>query len=122
MKLNNYEVFNYAQALNTFSNNKDLYIPVKANFIIQKNLKVLAAAGENIEKARFEIIQHYGILNEENGQYIIPTEKIQEANNELSTLFEIEQELELNKIKLEDLGSIELTAIQMQALMFMIED
>ena len=122
MKLNNYEVFNYAQALNTFSNNKDLYIPVKANFIIQKNLQALVTAGEHIEKSRFEIIQHYGVLNEEKGQYIVPAEKIDEANAELSVLFEIEQDLDLGKIKIEDLGNIELTTTQMQALMFMIEE
>jgi hypothetical protein len=34
MKLNNNQIYQYAQNLSSIFDNKDLYIPVKANFLI----------------------------------------------------------------------------------------
>ena len=122
MKLNNYQIYEYAQELSGIFTNSDLYIPVKANFLIQKNIRLIAAAGEEIEKSRFQIAQHYGKLDEVNNVFIIPEEKLNEANKEINDLFSIEQELNIQLIKLEDLGNAEFTTKQMQALMFMIEE
>ena len=122
MKINNHEIYGYAKNLLCIFDKKDLYIPVKANFIIQKNYKALAAAAEEIEKARLQVAQHYGSLNQEKNQYFIPSDKIAEANKEINDLLSIEQDLDIKMIHLEDLGNIELTAQQMQALMFMIEE
>lgn len=122
MKLNNFQIFNLAQNLLQNYNQENLYIPIKANFLINKNIKLLSEMAEEIEKARYEIIQHYGILQEDKQQYNIPEEKIIEANQEITDLFSIEQELNIQIIKLEDLGDIKLTTKQMQAIMFMIEE
>lgn len=122
MKLTNYQIFEYAQSLFDIFKNDNLYIPVKANFYIQKNIKLIAAAGEEIERSRLQIAQHYGILNHEQNQYIIPSDKIEEANKEVNDLFSIEQELDIKTFKLEDLGNAEFTPKQMQTIMFMIEE
>ena len=122
MKLNNYIIYQYAQTLNGIFDKEDLYIPAKANFYIQKNIKTILSAAEEIDKTRFEIFKHYGQLNDTQDQYIVPNEKIEEANKELNDLFTIEQNLEIKTLKLEDLGNIELTPQQMQAIMFMIEE
>lgn len=122
MKFNNFQIFNLAQNLLQNYNQENLYIPIKANFLINKNIKLLSEMAEEIEKARYEIIQHYGILQEDKQQYNIPEEKIIEANQEIADLFSIEQELNIQTIKLEDLGDIKLTTKQMQAIMFMIEE
>ena len=122
MKLTNYQIFEYMQNfINIFENN-NLYIPVKANFLIQKNIKLIAAAGEEIEKSRLQIAQHYGVLDKEKNQYIVPSDKIAEANKEINDLFSIEQDLDIKTFKLEDLGNAEFTSKQMQAIMFMIEE
>ena len=122
MKLTNYQIYEYAQNLSGIFTNSDLYIPVKANFLIQKNIRLIAAAGEEIEKSRLQIAQHYGKLDEENNMFTIPEEKLKEANKEINDLFAIEQELDIRLIQLDDLGNAEFTTKQMQALMFMIED
>lgn len=122
MKLNNNQIYQYAQNLSSIFDNKDLYIPVKANFLIQKNINLLAAAGQEIEKSRLEIAKHYGILDEENQQYTIPPENMEVVNKELNDLFSIEQELEIRTFDIEALGNAEFTSAQMQAIMFMIED
>ena len=122
MKLFNYQLYQYAQDLFGIFENNNLYIPVKANFYIQKNIKLIAAAGEEIEKSRLQIAQHYGTLDQEKNQYIIPPEKIEEANKEINDLFSIEQDLDIKTFKIEDLGNAEFTPKQMQAIMFMIEE
>ena len=122
MKFNNQQI--YLMANNSISalSNLDIYIPAKANFFLQKNLQTLAAAAQEIEKARLEIAQHYGVLDEENQQYKIPGDKVQEANKELEDLFSIEQELDIKTFSIEALGNAEFTPAQMNAMMFMIED
>ena len=122
MKLMNNKIYQYAQELIGIFDKEDLYIPVKANFLIQKNIRLITAAGQEIEQSRLQIARHYGALNEEQQQYIVPPEKIEEANQEIHNLFAIEQDLDIKTIKLEDLGNIALTATQMKALMFMIEE
>lgn len=122
MKFTNMELYEQAQQLMHVFDNENLYIPAKANFYIQKNIKLIIDAGEEIEQARIQIAQHYGTLDQQKNQYIVPPDKIEEANKEIQDLFSIEQNLDIKTIKIEDLGNTELTPKQMQALMFMIEE
>lgn len=122
MKFNNNEIYQIANVLAKTFDNLDIYIPAKANFFIQKNISTLTAAAQEIEKSRLEIAKHYGEFDEENQQYKIPEDKIEEASKELEDLFSIEQELDIKTFSIEALGNAEFTPAQMQAMMFMIED
>ena len=122
MKFNNNEIYQIANNALSNLDNLNIYIPAKANFFIQKNISTLAAAAQEIEKSRIEIAKHYGILDEENQQYKIPEDKLEEASKELEDLFSIEQELDIKTFSIEALGNAEFTPAQMQAMMFMIED
>ena len=122
MKITNYKIVEQANILSAIFNNNDLYIPVKANFLIQKNLKKFVEAAEEIEKARLEIGQHYGELNEKEQHYVIPEDKLTVAQQEVIDLLNIEQELDIQTFSIEALGNIDLTPKQMQAIMFMIEE
>ena len=122
MKLTNQQIYQYAEnLLSVFNNSFNTYIPAKANFYIQKNISLLAAAAQEVEKSRLEIAKHYGTLDEANQQYIVPEDKLEDANKELQDLLNIEQDLEIKTFSIEDLGNTEFTAGQMQAIMFMIE-
>lgn len=122
MKFNNNEIYQIANALISNLDNLNIYIPAKANFFIQKNISVLAAAAQEIEKSRLEIAKHYGVLDEEGQQYKIPEDKLEEASKELNDLFSIEQELDIKTFSIEALGNAEFTPAQMQAMIFMIEE
>lgn len=122
MKFNNNEIYQIANMLTIIFDNLDIYIPAKANFFIQKNISVLAAAAQEIEKSRIEIAKHYGVLDEKGQQYKIPEDKIEKVTKELNDLFSIEQELDIKKFSIEALGNTEFTPAQMQAMIFMIED
>ena len=122
MKFNNQQIYQIANNVLSNLDNLNIYIPAKANFFIQKNISILAAAAQEIEKSRLEIAKHYGVLDKEGQQYKIPEDKLEEASKELEDLFSIEQELDIKTFSIEALGNAEFTPAQMQAMMFMIED
>jgi hypothetical protein len=122
MKFNNQTIYQIANNLISNLDSLNIYIPAKANFFLQKNIQILAAAAQEIEKSRLEIAKHYGILDEENQQYNIPEDKLEEASKELNDLFSIEQELDIKTFSIDALGNAEFTPAQMNAIMFMIED
>ena len=122
MKLTNSQIYTFAQEIHCLLEQTDLYIPVKANFYLQKNIHALMLAAEEIEKARIAIAAHYGTLDSETQQYIVPVDKVEIANQEILNLFAIEQDVNILTFKLEDLGQAEFTQKQMQIIMFMIEE
>ena len=120
--MTNNEIYKLALDLtNAKFEESNIYIPAAVNFAIQKNKSALMDIAEVIEKGRMDIIQHYGELNEE-GSFVVPKDKLDEANNELKDLLEIEQEIKLYYCDIEALNNVQLTYSQMEAIMFMIEN
>ena len=122
MKILNSTIYQLANALTSVFDNSDIYIPVKANFFIQKNTGVIAAAAQEIERSRLEVAKKYGVLDEDGQKYTIPQENMQFVTQELNDLFSIEQDLDIKTFSIEALGDAELTTAQMQAIMIMIEE
>ena len=120
IKMNNGMIYQYALTLNEALNNNDLQMPVAVIFSIEKNKQTLMTIAQDVEKYRMDIIKKYG--EEVNGNYNVPQDKIEIANKELQDLFSIEQEVNIYKFNIEDLGDIKLTSNQMNAILFMIED
>ena len=119
--LTNNEIYSYALALvNNFSEN-DIYMPAAVAYSIQKNKTTIIGLGEEIEKSRLSIIQHYELDKIQDGDEIDST-VIKKANVELMDLLNIEQEVKIYTFDINALNDIKFTAAQMQALMFMIED
>lgn len=122
MTLTNNEIYNYANALAGEFAQNDVKLPIKVNFYLQKNMQELITLAQDIEKQRIAIAEEFGNLNEETQQYEIPNENITAASNKLEELFGLTQEVKIYKIKLDAFGDMELTASQMQALLFMIDE
>ena len=106
--------------LNNFETN-EVRIPAAIAFAIQKNKTNFIAMGQEIEQSRVEIIQHYGTL-QEDGQYMVKAEYIDQANKELYDLLNMEAEMKVYVIDINDLNDITFTSAQMETLMFMIEE
>lgn len=106
--------------LNNFETN-EVRMPAAIAFAIQKNKTNFIAMGQEIEQSRVEIIQHYGTL-QENGQYMVKAEYIDQANKELYDLLNMEAEMKVYVIDINDLNDITFTSAQMETLMFMIEE
>ena len=120
IKMNNCMIYQYSLALNEALNDNDLQMPVAVIFSIEKNKQTLMTVAQDVEKYRMDIIKKYG--EEVDGNYNVPQDKIEIANKELQDLFSIEQEVNIYKFNIEDLGDIKLTSNQMNAILFMIED
>lgn len=122
MKLTNQEIYNYAVALNNTFSDASQKLPVKVNFYLQKNKTALTTLAQDIDAARLEIIRNYGELNEESSSYVIPKEKVAEAQKELTDLFTLTQDVNIYTINIDSLSDdITLTTGQMEAIMFMID-
>lgn len=106
--------------LNNFETN-EVRMPAAIAFAIQKNKTNFIAMGQEIEQSRVEIIQHYGTL-QEDGQYMVKVEYIDQANKELYDLLNMEAEMKVYVIDINDLNDITFTSAQMETLMFMIEE
>ena len=123
MKLQNDFIYNYVEQLYTeIIEDKSIRFPAKINYSIQKNFKTLFSIYQEISEERENICQEYS-TSKENNVYIFADEpKRIKAEKELSDLMMLEQEVNIIKFKLDDLGNLPLTFAQMDLLMFMFED
>lgn len=122
MLMKNSEIYNYAQALVGAFQDNNQRLPVKINFYLQKNKKTLLDLSQDIEQNRMEIAQNYGVLTEDRTAYNIPDENIGIVNNEITELFNIEQEVPIYKVSIDSFSDdLTLTTAQMEAIMFMID-
>ena len=121
----NIDIYNKATALIEAFNTQDgsdLNYPVKINFYLQKNMNALISLAREIEQKRMEIVQKYGNKKEDTEEYIIPEDKIEEATQELQDFFNLEQEVPISMMRLEWFDKIDMTAAQVSAISFMIEE
>lgn len=119
--LTNGEIYTCAvNLMNDFPEN-DTYMPAAIAYSIQKNKTTLMTLGEEIEKSRLSIIQHYQLDQLKDGDEV-DSSVVEKANKELLDLLNIEQEVKIYTFNIEDLNDIKITSGQMQALMVMIED
>lgn len=122
MTLTNNEIYMYTRQLMDAFQDGEQKLPIKINFYLQKNKNTLLGLAQDIEKARLEIAQNYGTLDDAGEQYVIPNDKLAEASKELEDLFNLEQDVAIHKISIDSLSDdLMLSAAQMEALMFMID-
>lgn len=119
--MTNGEIYNLAVNLINNFNDNEIYMPAAVAYSIQKNKTLFTSIAEEIERSRMAIIQHYSENVEEKG-LVVPQESIETANAELMDLLAIEQEIKIYTFEVEKIEDIKFTSLQMQAIMFMIED
>lgn len=121
--MTNEEIYMHATALNAaFEEMSNVVMPVKVHFYFQKNMTNIISMAQDLERARMDIMQKYGTLDEETHTYKFEEDKVAQANQDIIDLFSVEQEVKINLIPLEWLDNLELTAQQINAFSFMIAD
>lgn len=119
--MSNIDIYNTASILlEAFKD--EMSLPVKVNFYLQKNMNGIVEMAKEIDKTRMEIIEKYGELDEESGNYTFKEDVIDTVNKELADLFSLEQDVKINQIELDWFGSVELSSVQMAAIMYMIKE
>lgn len=123
MRLNNKEIYDIYEKLQLSFDNNSRYFPVKINFFIQKNKKVLKELCDIIDVSKQSIAQQYGVMDSEDvNLFHIKPENIEIAQKELNDLMNIEHDLNIMMISLKDIENLEFTPNQMEAIMFMIDE
>lgn len=120
--MKNLEIYNLANALLEGFQDNNMTLPVKVNFYFQKNMNAIVEMAQDIDKSRIAIFDKYGKRDEENNQYTFDPSVTDQVNQELQDLFELEQEVKINLLKLDWFDKVELTSQQVAAITFMIED
>lgn len=121
-KMTNRDIYDYAQFLINAFQKSEIKLPIKINFYLQKNKKTLCSLAQEIEEQRKVIIREYGVINKEKETIEVPLEKISDASQKMNELFNLTQDVNIYKVKLDDFDNIKLTQQEMEALLFMIED
>ncbi len=123
MKLTNLDILDIFNNINESFKDDSEYIPIKIGFAIQKNISTLFFLVKDIERAKLQIAEQYGHLEDEKtGMYKVPEEKREEAQKELNDLLNFEQEVNIRTVKLSEIENLNFTLNQVNALMFMIEE
>ena len=120
--MKNSEIYSIGLQLAEHVMNLNLSLPVKVNFYLQKNISSLMAMATELEKSRNEILEKYGTIDSETGNYSFTDDVLDIANQELKDLFELEQEVPIYEISLEAFGDAELDTNQVQAISYMIKE
>lgn len=113
------EIYQLTNKLFEQFDNNEIRMPAAIAYGIQKNKKLFFGLAQEIEQNRYDILQHYGTL-QEDGTFIVPQNLIQQANDELNTLLQIQEEVKIYVITIEELEGIDFTMSQIDTLMFMI--
>jgi hypothetical protein len=119
MKLKNGKIFNSKKALDKIKNTS---LPIKTAYKIAKITKVIDEQYNFIVTQQNEIIKKYG--TEENGCYGIKANDYENLNKyakDFNEVLEIEEEIEIQKISLEELEKVELTINDVESIDFLIE-
>lgn len=120
--MTNSEIYNIATVLGKAFEDEKQVLPVKVNFYMQKNRATLVALAQEIEKARIDILQKHGTLNEATNQFEFTNEVAETVIQELNDLLGLEQEVNIYTVTIDSFGDdLTLTTGQMEALMFMID-
>lgn len=125
-QFSNREILLYAEQLKKIflDLGQDIELPVKINFFLQKNIKTLMDAAQEIEEMRLKIGKKYGTYEAETQSYhILNGENLEKAQQEIINLLSIDQVLDINLISLTELqNTTHLTVGQMNAMLFMIDN
>ena len=125
MKLTNKRIINSIDSLKNLSSKE---LDVKTSFKIAKNIKVIDEISNIFVEEKRKLVSKYGTKDEEgslkvddNGVAEIDKDNLEEWNRSYSELLEIENDIDIEKIKLSDLD-IKVSAQELLAIEYMIEE
>lgn len=122
MKLTNGYILAYTEALveEILSNDK-LKFPAKVNYIIQRNYKKMLEVAQDVAEERIKICEEYSTSQEEDKYFFEDKEKRVQANEELTGLLSVEQNIDILTFDIAAIENVLLTNKQMEVLMLMID-
>lgn len=112
--MTNGEILKVIKGLDDLSQLK-LTLNIKTSYNLARLKSVLSPFADTIQEKQMELYRKYG--EENNGTITVPKEKIPHLEAELNELLEIENKVQLVKLKLEDFGEAEIPFNVMEELL-----
>lgn len=111
------DIVNSAEIFSTLSQKK---LNMRMAYQLAKIIKEVQKEFELFQETRMKLINEYAERDEdgqlkvdENNNFTIPKEKIQDFQKELNELLETQVELQINKINLDELENVEFTPMEL---------
>lgn len=123
--MKNYDIMAVLKAFNSV--NGELKLPAAVAWKRRLNHHKLLEAGGVIEEALSEVrtkysSDEYSVDGEEVGERMVKPQFVSDFTKEQAEIMNQETEIEIRKVKIEDLGDIEISDKDMDTLAFMIEE
>lgn len=96
-------------------------LPARTSFAIVRNIKTLQPIVEDIQTAYNELIMKYAEPIE-GDKFRVKEENMSEFTTELNSLYNLDTEVPIVKIKFTDIENLDFSLEETEALYFMIED
>lgn len=116
-------------SIGTFKEISEKPIQIKGAYAIARLIRELDKESTTFDESRRKIVEKYcqrddsgEIKTNEDGNVFVQEDKVTEFNDELKSLLETELEINADKIKLDTLGDIELSPLQIVNITPFIED
>lgn len=116
--MKNREIVNLYEGISAL---KFVEFPIQVTYAFLYNAQALEPYYNTIFKCRENIFKQYGILRED-GAYDIPEENREIAQQELDKLANIDNNINLRKVRLSDLPHTNISMVTLQAIMPMISE
>lgn len=118
--MKNKEIFNLYEGLYEISQDKELKFGVRISYIFAKNKNILQPYYDAIIDTRQKILEKYG-EPQDNGDWRVSKEKMNIFMSEWNAFMEIENFVNLEKVKIEDLNDEKIGIELMGKLLSIIE-
>lgn len=116
--MKNGDLLKLYETLNRITSNSELRFSVKIGYLLVKNKASIREDAQLLYNERQKIMLRYGDL-QENGDIIIPREKVNEATNALDELMNVDVNVNITEIDINDFHC-ELSAEDIEGLMPML--
>lgn len=120
MKITNEEIMETLIGLQNLEE-LDMPLDVKTSYYLAKDRKTLMQLGNIISRQRLEIFKKYG-EETKPGEFTVPNEKTEILQSDLEKLFNITNEVVIDKVSLEDFGDNKIPFYVMEKILPLIKD
>lgn len=118
--MTNAEIIDLHDGLKELHNSK-IPLNIKTSFLLAKNNKIIVELVNLITEKQFELYKKYGTPNDE-GNIVVPNEKIPLLQQDLNELMAIDNDINITKFTLDDLGDAKIEFGIIEKLLPLIEE
>lgn len=96
-------------------------LPIRTSFKVKKMLRSISGDLQDFEAKRIELVKKYGEANDKGDTQVKP-DNLPSFLKDMQDLSDVTINVDVDKVKLSDLGSVEFSAVELMGLEQFVED